>query len=111
MSETKGCLGWIAATVGWFFLWGMCIAIGDEYKISPFTVLFLLIVATVIVAALGIYIYTSSHNRNYNKHWRRVNEIQQKYGLAYRRFIDENHIKKDYSTGKVSELSELKKIS
>ena len=73
--------------------------------------LFLLIVATVIVAAIGIYIYTSSHNRNYNKHWKRVNEIQQKYGLAYRRFIDENHIKKDYSTGKVSELSELKKIS
>ena len=111
MSETKGCLGWIAATVGWFFLWGMCIAIGDEYKMSPFTVLFLLIVATVIVAALGIYIYTSSHNRNYNKHWKRVNEIQQKYGLAYRRFLDENHIKKDYLTGNVSELSELKKIS
>lgn len=111
MSETKGCLGWIAGTVGWFFLWGMCMAIGDEYKISPFTVLFLLIVATVIVAALGIYIYTSSHNRNYNKHWKRVNEIQQKYGLAYRRFLDENHIKKDYFTGNVSELSELKKIS
>ena len=111
MSETKGCLGWIAATVGWFFLWGMCMAIGDTYKISPFTVLFLMVVATVVVAALGIYIYTSSHNRNYNKHWKRVNEIQQKYGLAYRKFIDENRIKKDYSTGKISELSELKKIS
>jgi len=111
MSETKGCLGWIAATVGWFFLWGMCMAIGDTYKISPFTVLFLMVVATVVVAALGVYIYTSSHNRNYNKHWKRVNEIQQKYGLAYRKFIDENRIKKDYSTGKISELSELKKIS
>lgn len=111
MRDFGGCLWWFLGIIGWFLLWGFCISIGDEYKISPFTVLFLLIVATVIVAALGIYVYTTSHNRIYNKHWKRVNEIQLKYSLAYRKFISENKIKTDYSTGKVSELSALKKIS
>lgn len=111
MRDFGGCLWWFLGIIGWFLLWGFCISIGDEYKISPFTVLFLLIVATVIVAALGIYVYTTSHNRIYNKHWKRVNEIQLKYSLAYKKFISENKIKTDYSTGKVSELSALKKIS
>ncbi len=111
MRDFGGCLWWFLGIIGWFLLWGFCISIGDEYKISPFTVLFLLIVVTVIVAALGIYVYTTSHNRIYNKHWKRVNEIQLKYSLAYRKFISENKIKTDYSTGKVSELSALKKIS
>lgn len=111
MRDFGGCLWWFLGIIGWFLLWGFCISIGDEYKISPFTVLFLLIVATIIVAALGIYVYTTSHNRIYNKHWKRVNEIQLKYSLAYKKFISENKIKTDYSTGKVSELSALKKIS
>ena len=111
MRDSDGCLWWILGTIGWFLLWGFCISIGDEYKISPFTVLFLLVIATVIVAVLVIFIYTSSHNKIYNKHWKRVNEIQQKYGLAYNKFVGENNIKTDFSTGKVSELSELKKIS
>ena len=111
MRDFGGCFWWIIGTIGWFLLWGFCISIGDEFKISPFTVLFLLVIATVIVAVLGIYIYTSSHNKIYNKHCKRVKEIQQKYGLAYNKFVGENKIKTDYSTGKVSELSELKKIS
>ena len=106
MSETNGCLGWFAAIVGWFILWGLCMSIGNTYRISPFMVLFLIVIATVIMAVLGIYIYTSS----YNKHYNRVNHIEQEYGMAYRKFVDENHIKKNYS-GKINELSELKKIS
>ena len=67
MRDSDGCLWWILGTIGWFLLWGFCISIGDEYKISPFTVLFLLVIATVIVAVLVIFIYTSSHNKIYNK--------------------------------------------
>lgn len=111
MRDSDGCLWWILGTIGWFLLWGFCMSIGDEYKISPFTVLFLFVIATVILAVLVIFIYTSSHNKIYNKHWKRVNEIQQKYGIAYNKFVRENNIKTDYYTGKVSELSELKKIS
>lgn len=111
MRDFNGCLWWILGIIGWFLLWGICISIGDEYKISPFTVLFLLVISTVIAAVLGIYIYTSSHNKIYNRHWKRVNEIQRKYGLAYKKFISENNIKTDCSKGKVSELSVLKKIS
>ena len=111
MSETKGCLGWIAATIGWFVLWGLCMSIGDAYKISPFAVLLLMVVATLILVGLGIYFYTSSQNKTYNKHWNRVQHIQNEYGMAYRKFIDTNKIKKDISSGKVTELAELKKIS
>jgi predicted amidophosphoribosyltransferase len=111
MSETKGCLGWIAATIGWFFLWGLCISIGDTYKISPFAVLIIMVIGTLVLAGTGIYIYTSAHTKIYNKHVDRVNYIANKYGLAYRKFVDTNKIKKDIMSGKITELSELKKIS
>ena len=110
MSESKGCLGWIAATIGWFMLWGLCISIGDTYKISPFLVLLILVIGTLIIAGLCIYIYATAHGKTYNKHKNRVLHIQQEYSLAYRKFIDSNRIKKDYS-GNITELSELKKIS
>lgn len=110
MSESKGCLGWIAATIGWFMLWGLCMSIGDTYKISPFFVLLILVIGTLIIAGLCIYIYATAHGKTYNKHKNRVLHIQQEYSLAYRKFIDSNIIKKDYS-GNITELSELKKIS
>lgn len=110
MNKSDGCLGWIVAIIAWFILWGMCMKIGDTYNISPFIVLLLIVVVTIIVAVIGIYIHTSSYNRKYNKHYNRVNQIKQKYGLAYKKFVDEYNIKKDYK-GNISELSELQKIS
>ena len=68
MSETKGCLGWIAATIGWFVLWGLCMSIGDAYKISPFGVLFMIVIGTLVIAVIGIYFYTSTQNMIYKKH-------------------------------------------
>ncbi len=97
MSESKGCLGWIAATIGWFMLWGLCISIGDTYKMSPFVVLLLIVIGTLIFAGVCIYIYGTVHSKTYNKHKNRVLHIQQEYNLAYRKFIDSNKIKKDYS--------------
>ena len=110
MSESKGCLGWIAATIGWFMLWGLCISIGDTYKMSPFVVLLIIVIGTLFIAGLCFYIYATAHSKTYNKHENRVLHIQQKYNLAYRKFVDSNRIKKDYS-GNITELSELKKIS
>ena len=110
MSELKGCLGWIAACIGWFLLWGFCMSIGDTYKISPFVVLFILVIGTLLIAGFGIYFYTSAKDKIYEKHSNRVQYIQQKYSLAYSKFIVTNRIKKDYS-GKITELDELKKIS
>jgi hypothetical protein len=83
MSETKGCLGWIAATIGWFVLWGLCMSIGDAYKISPFGVLFMIVIGTLVIAGIGIYFYTSTQNKIYKKHNDRVKHIQEKYSLAY----------------------------
>lgn len=111
MSETKGCLGWIAATIGWFVLWGLCMSIGDAYKISPFGVLFMIVIGTLVIAGIGFFFYTLAQNTIYEKHNDRVKHIQEKYGLAYQKFIDTNRIKKEIGSGKVTELSELKKIS
>lgn len=111
MSETKGCLGWSAALIGWFVLWGLCMSIGDAYKISPFGVLFMIVIGTLVIAVIGIYFYTSTQNKIYKKHNDRVKHIQEKYSLAYQKFIDTNRIKKEIGSGEVTELSELKKIS
>lgn len=111
MSEAKGCLGWIAAIIGWFALWGLCMSIGDAYDISPFVVLLMTVIGTLVIAGIAFYIYTSTLNKIYKKHANRVKHIQENYGLAYRKFIDSNKIKKDIISGKITELSELKKIS
>ena len=111
MSDAKGCLGWIAATIGWFVLWGLCISLGETYKISPFGVLFMIIIGTLVIAGTSVYIYTSKQNKIYKKHYDRVKYIQEKYSLAYQAFVVSSKIKKDLISGKVTELSLLKKIS
>ena len=110
MSESKSCLGWIAATIGWFMLWGLCMSVGDTYKISPFTVLLILVVGTIIIAGLGAFFYVSAHNRIYEKHKKRVQFIQVEYTLAYHKFVDDNKITKDYS-GEIIDIYDMKKIS
>ncbi|MBO7428146.1 MAG: phosphoribosyltransferase [Paludibacteraceae bacterium] len=110
MSDFKGCLGWLAATIGWFLLWGFCMYIGDAYKISPFVVLLIMLVGSLVVVGLGFYFCLSVHDRVYDKHKNRVQYIKKKYYLAYCKYVDSNRIKKDYS-GNITALSELKKIS
>lgn len=110
-SDTKGCLGWIAATIGWWILWGLCRKIGDVHKISPFIVLLVIIIGFIVIAGISIFIYYLIEDKIYEKHEKRVMHIQKEYGLAYRKFIDSNRIQKDITTGKITELSELKKIS
>ena len=111
MSEAKGCLGWIAAIIGWFALWGLCLCIGDACKISPFVVLFMIVIGFLVIAGIGFYIYTSIRNKIYKKHAEHVKYIEEKYNLAYLKFITSNRIKKDIRSGRITELSELKKIS
>ena len=107
----KGCLGWIAATIGWWILWGLCMKIGDVHKISPFIVLLIIIIGFIVIAGISIFIYYLIEDNIYEKHKKRVMHIQKEYGLAYRKFIDSNRIQKDTMSGKITELSELKKIS
>lgn len=107
----KGCLGWIAATIGWWILWGLCRKIGDVHKISPFIVLLVIIIGFIVIAGISFFIYYLIKENIYEKHEKRVMHIQKEYGLAYRKFIDSNRIQKDITTGKITELSELKKIS
>lgn len=110
MSETKGCLGWIAAAIGWFVLWGLCMSIGDAYKISPFGVLFMIVIGTLVIAGIGIYFYTSTQNKIYKKHNDRVKHIQEKYSLAFRKFVDEK-IGSGVDVRDINKLSDLKMIS
>ena len=110
MSETKGCLGWIAAAIGWFVLWGLCMSIGDAYKISPFGVLFMIVIGTLVIAGIGIYFYTSTQNKIYKKHNDRVKHIQEKYSLAFRKFVDEK-IGSGVDVRDINKLSDFKMIS
>lgn len=114
MSEAKGCFGWIAATIGWWILWGLCMSFGDIYKISPFFVLFMLIIGVlviVVIVVISILAYYSIIDLLYTKHEKRVKHIQKEYHSAFMQFIYSNGIKIDKESGKISELSELKMIS
>ena len=111
MSEAKGCFGWIAATIGWWILWGLCISIGDIYKIDPFFVLFMLIIGVLVIVVISMLAYYSIKDLLYTKHEKRVKHIQKEYHSAFMQFIYSNGIKIDKESGKISELSELKMIS
>lgn len=82
MSETKGCLGWIGGTIGWFVVWGLCMSIGDNYKISPFLVLLILVAITVACVVLFFYLRISADKKNKE----RENEIKKKYPRAYSKY-------------------------
>ena len=106
MSESKGCIGWIAAIIGWFILWGACMSIGKTYNMSPFVVLLILVVGTIFIAGLCIYFYISKKEKIFNRHKNRLQHIQQEYKLAYQKFVDSNGL-----SGKTDELSVMKKIN
>ena len=82
MSETKGCLGWIGGTIGWFVVWGLCMSIGDNYKISPFLVLLILVTITIACVVLYFYLRISADKKNKE----RENEIKKKYPRAYSKY-------------------------
>ena len=108
MSEAKGCLGWTGATIAWILLWGLCLSIANTNNISPFGVLLIIIGGTLILVFLvvvGILLYIHTREKNYLKHKNRVGYIANNYSLAYHKYIEENHIKRDGIS-----LSDLKMI-
>ena len=102
MSETKGCFGWIAATIGWWILWGLCISIGDIYKIDPFFVLFMLIIGVLVIVVISMLAYYSIKDLLYTKHEKRVKHIQKEYHSAFMQFVYSNGIKIDKVAHQVS---------
>lgn len=82
MSDTKGCLGIVGGTIGWFVVWGLCISVGENYKISPFLVLLILIIITIAIGALIVYVKISAENKNI----KRANEIEKNYPRAYNKY-------------------------
>ena len=99
----KGCLGWACAIIGWFVLWGTCMAIGDANHISPFFVLFLIILGIVIIGVIALLIgvialLISSHitamaELKLESQRDLCRSIQKKYPNAYRDFCYKNNIR------------------
>ena len=80
-----GCLGWIIGTIGWFLVWGFCLSIGKEYKISPFFVL--LILVAIIFVCVCLYFYAKYYIDKKNR--KREEEIKKTYPRAYNKYVKE----------------------
>ena len=97
MSELKGCLGWLAAIVGWFIVWGFCLSAGDDIGISPFVILLIIGGVCLIVFLIGLYI----HNRQEEEREEKFEQIKRKYPLAYHQFTQRpNNHYSSYSPSK-----------
>lgn len=91
----KGCLGWACAIIGWFVLWGTCMAIGDANHISPFGVLFLFVVGIIIIGIIGLLIFNYFSNKEAERLQRKRNKcqsLQSRFPNAFRKFCYNNRI-------------------
>ena len=91
----KGCLGWACAIIGWFVLWGTCMAIGDANHISPFWVLFLFVVGIIIIGIIGLLIFNYFSNKEAERLQRKRNKcqsLQSRFPNAFRKFCYNNRI-------------------
>ena len=91
----KGCLGWACAIIGWFVLWGTCMAIGDANHISPFGVLFLFVVGIIIIGIIGLLIFKYFSNKEAERLQRKRNKcqsLQSRFPNAFRKFCYNNRI-------------------
>ena len=79
----KGCEYEIAAIIGWFLLWGGCMAIGFEYGINPFLVLLLFVFATIVIGLITIFFMSKKQEKKILKE----KEIKKEYPNAYYRFV------------------------
>ena len=70
----------------------------------------MIVIGTLVIAGIGIYFYTSTQNKIYKKHNDRVKHIQEKYSLAFRKFVDEK-IGSGVDVRDINKLSDLKMIS
>ncbi len=95
MDGGNGCLVEILATVGWFILWGMCMAIGESSGISPFVILLIIVGIVLVIPGVGYLLYIWIKDCRENRIIDKANEIKIQFPLAYQQYIIE--IRKDQS--------------
>lgn len=104
MDDLKGCLGWAIAVIGWFILWGACIAIGDSTQISPFVILLIFVVITVLVVVGGLLIYLWIESKREKKIMEKANDIKTKFPLAYKHYTEELNRNKSRWSDPISDI-------
>lgn len=104
----KGCLGWTAAIIGWFIIWGTCLSFAGAWGISPFLLLLIGVAALLVIAIIVIRLLVIRDERKQAKKDKLLNiiyeTISKPYNLAFSEYINKHKISQPYKDEDITKI-------